>query len=145
MLRTLTIVLALTSVTTLAYAQSAAIGQRKEILKGWGNLAKEPGDMLKGDAKFDLAKVQALLTSLKEGAPKLRPFFPLTARRAKPARYLQFGKRMPISWAALTRLPLMPQQQRPPLRMKRASKPNSPKSSAIAVAAIVNTAAHNKF
>ena len=89
MLRTLTIVLALTSVTTLAYAQSAAIGQRKEILKGWGTLAKEPGDMLKGDAKFDLAKVQALLTSLKEGAPKLKALFPADSKtgetRALPA------------------------------------------------------------
>lgn len=61
---------------TAVYAQSAAIGQRKEILKSFGAAFKEPGAMAKGEAAFDLAKVQAALKTVAEGAPKLPALFP---------------------------------------------------------------------
>ena len=61
---------------SLVYAQSAAIGQRQAILKTFGGAMKDPGGMLKGEIPFDLAKVQASLKVLAEGAPKLKDLFP---------------------------------------------------------------------
>jgi cytochrome c556 len=76
MLRIVAAVAALAVGATVVYAQSAAIGQRKEIFKSFGGAAKEPGGMMKGDIPFDLAKVQASLKTLATGAPKLKDLFP---------------------------------------------------------------------
>ncbi len=57
-------------------AQSAAIGERQAILKGWGDATKEPGGMLRGQVPFDLAKVQAALNTYVAGAKKLPTLFP---------------------------------------------------------------------
>lgn len=76
MLRIVAAVAALAVGATVVYAQSAAIGQRQAILKTFGGSFKEPGAMMKGEAPFDLAKVQASLKTLSDGAPKLKDLFP---------------------------------------------------------------------
>jgi cytochrome c556 len=76
MIRLLSVVAAVAVGATAVYAQSAAIGQRKEILKSFGAAMKEPGGMMKGETPFDLAKVQASLKTITEGAPKLPALFP---------------------------------------------------------------------
>ena len=76
MIRVLSVVAAIAVSATAVYAQSAAIGQRKEILKSWGAAMKAPGTMVKGEAPFELAKVQASLKTIAEGAPKLEGLFP---------------------------------------------------------------------
>jgi cytochrome c556 len=76
MLRIVAAVAALAVGATVVYAQSAAIGQRKDIFKSFGGAMKEPGGMMKGEVPFDLAKVQASLKTLSEGAPKLKGLFP---------------------------------------------------------------------
>jgi cytochrome c556 len=59
-----------------AAAQSAAIAMRQEILGSFGSAVKEPGAMLRQEAPFDLAVVQASLKKIAEGAPKLKTLFP---------------------------------------------------------------------
>ncbi len=76
MIRVLSILAAVAVSATAVYAQSAAIGQRQEILKSWGAAMKEPGGMMKGTTPFDLAKVQASLKTIADGAPKLATLFP---------------------------------------------------------------------
>ena len=62
--------------STAVIAQSAAIGQRKEIMKGVGGAAKDPGAMMRGEVPFDLAKVQASLKVYSEAAKKMPALFP---------------------------------------------------------------------
>ena len=76
MLRIAATVAALAVGATAVFAQSAAIGQRQEILKTFGGAMKEPGGMMKGTTPFDLAKVQASLKILTDGPPKLKELFP---------------------------------------------------------------------
>ena len=57
-------------------AQSDVVAQRTTILKTFGAGIREPGAMLRGEAPFDLAKVQAALAAIKTGAPQLPPLFP---------------------------------------------------------------------
>jgi cytochrome c556 len=76
MIRILSLAAALAVGATAVYAQSAAIGQRKEILKSFGGAMKEPSGMAKGEVAFDLAKVQASLKTIAAGVPKLPALFP---------------------------------------------------------------------
>lgn len=62
--------------TAVAAQKLEVIKARKEILKGFGAAAKDPGAMMKGDAKFDLAKVQAALKTFQAGTAKLPDLFP---------------------------------------------------------------------
>ena len=65
-------------VATVVLAQGAvspAIKERQQVMKGQGTAAKEPGAMFKGDAPFDLAKVQASLKSLQQSAAKAPSLF----------------------------------------------------------------------
>lgn len=55
---------------------TAAITARKDAMKALGGATKDPGAMAKGDAKFDLAKVQASLKTLESGAAKGKTVFP---------------------------------------------------------------------
>ena len=62
---------------TVAYAQNTGIiKERKEHYKAMGNATKEPTAMFKGEAPFDLAKVQASLKVLGEKPPLLPKLFP---------------------------------------------------------------------
>ena len=76
MMRVLSVVAAIAVGATAVYAQSAAIGQRKEAMKAIGGAMKEPGGMMKGEIPFDLAKVQASLKIITDGTPKLPALYP---------------------------------------------------------------------
>jgi cytochrome c556 len=76
MIRVLSVVAAIAVGATAVYAQSAAIGQRKEIMKSWGGAMKAPGAMAKGEAPFDLAKVQESLKTIADSAPKILSLYP---------------------------------------------------------------------
>jgi cytochrome c556 len=58
-------------------AQAAdPIAARKDVLKGFGAAAREPGQMLRGEAPFDLAKAQNLMRVLSAGSKTLPGLFP---------------------------------------------------------------------
>ena len=56
--------------------KSEAIRKRQDIFHSFGVAVKEPGAMLRNEAPFDLAVVQASLKTLADGAPKLKSLFP---------------------------------------------------------------------
>jgi cytochrome c556 len=77
MLRILSVAALVAVGTTAVTAQKLdIIKARKEILKGFGAAAKDPGAMMKGEQKFDAAKVIAALRKIQEGAAKLPDLFP---------------------------------------------------------------------
>jgi cytochrome c556 len=62
---------------TAAFAQNAAvIKERQDLLKEVGDAVKPVGAMFKGEAEFDLAKVQHALSVIQKNAPLLPPLFP---------------------------------------------------------------------
>jgi cytochrome c556 len=67
------------------------IAARKEIFKSFGAAAREPGQMLRGEAAFDLAKAQNLLKTLAEGAPKVAVLFPESSKTGDT-------KALPVIW-----------------------------------------------
>jgi cytochrome c556 len=82
---------ALAAGTAVAIAQSAAIGQRKDILKTFGPVARDTGAMVRGEAPFNLATVQAGLRVIAEGSPRLIPLFPADSQTGDT-------KALPIIW-----------------------------------------------
>jgi cytochrome c556 len=77
MLRVVAAMTALAIGATVALAQNAAvIEQRKQAMKAMGGAAKGPGAMNKGDAPFELPKVQASLKTIQETAVKAKDLFP---------------------------------------------------------------------
>lgn len=63
--------------TTAAISQNAGvISQRIDVMKGAGAAAKSSGAMMRGEAPFDLAKVQAALKTYGEAAAKMPTLFP---------------------------------------------------------------------
>jgi cytochrome c556 len=60
----------------VAFAQGSAIDQRKEQLKAMGAVAGPIGKMLRGEADFDLAKVQAGLKVIEANVKTLPALFP---------------------------------------------------------------------
>ena len=76
MLRVVAVVAALAVGATAVWAQNAAgIAARKEAMKAFGGAAKGPGGMNKGDAPFELPKVQASLKTIEETATKAKGLF----------------------------------------------------------------------
>ena len=76
MLRVVAVVAALAVGATAVWAQNAAgIAARKEAMKGLGGANKEPGAMSKGDAPFELPKVQASLKTFEDTAIKAKGLF----------------------------------------------------------------------
>jgi cytochrome c556 len=76
MLRVIAGLAALAVCTTLVLAQNpAAIDQRKQSMKALGGAMKDPVGMSKGEAPFDLAKVQASLKTIQEAATKAKGQF----------------------------------------------------------------------
>jgi cytochrome c556 len=76
MLRVLAAVTALAIGATVVLAQNAAgIAARKDAMKAFGGAAKGPGGMAKGDAPFELPKVQASLKTIQETAVKAKCLF----------------------------------------------------------------------
>ena len=77
MLRVVAAMAALAIGATVVLAQNAAvIEQRKQAMKAFGGAAKGPGAMNKGDAPFELPKVQASLKTIQETAVKAKDLFP---------------------------------------------------------------------
>jgi cytochrome c556 len=54
---------------------TAVIKQRQDLMKANAEALKAPAAMLKGDAPFDLAKVQASLKALQEQSAKVKPLW----------------------------------------------------------------------
>jgi len=90
-----------------ALAQSDPIATRREIMKGVGSATGDLGKMAKGEAPFDLAKVQAALKTYADASGKMTNLFPDTSKQggdthALPkiwedkadftARFQKFGK-----------------------------------------------------
>src|SRR5438034_8893659 len=77
MLRVMAVLAALAIGATTVWAQNAAgIAARKEAMKGLGGAFKGPAAMNKGDAPFELPKVQASLKTIQETAAKAKGLFP---------------------------------------------------------------------
>jgi cytochrome c556 len=77
MLRVVLGLAALTVAATAVLAQNTgAIKGRQDAMKAMAGATKEPGAIAKGEAKFDLAKVQASLKTLESTAGKLKGLFP---------------------------------------------------------------------
>jgi len=77
MLRVVAAMAALAIGATVVLARNAAvIEQRKQAMKAFGGAAKGPGAMNKGDAPFELPKVQASLKTIQETAVKAKDLFP---------------------------------------------------------------------
>ena len=77
MLRVVAAMAALAIGATVALAQNAAvIEQRKQAMKSFGGAVKGPGAMSKGEAPFELPKVQASLKTIQETAVKAKDLFP---------------------------------------------------------------------
>jgi cytochrome c556 len=76
MLRVMAVVAAVAIGATAVWAQNAAgIAARKDAMKAFGGAAKGPGGMAKGDAPFELPKVQASLKTIEETAIKAKGLF----------------------------------------------------------------------
>jgi cytochrome c556 len=76
MFRVMAVVAALAVGATAVWAQNAAgIAARKDAMKAFGGAAKGPGGMAKGDAPFELPKVQASLKTIQETAVKAKGLF----------------------------------------------------------------------
>lgn len=77
MLRVIAGLAALAVCTTLVLAQNTAvIDQRKQAMKSLGGAMKDPTAMVKGEAPFDLAKVQASLKTIQDASTKAKSLFP---------------------------------------------------------------------
>lgn len=61
-------------------AATSAIDQRQSIMKGLGKHTKETAAMLKGEAAFDLGKVQAALKSYEDASQKMPGLFPADSK-----------------------------------------------------------------
>jgi cytochrome c556 len=59
-----------------AFAQGDVVNQRQTILKTFGAGVRDPGAMLRGEAPFDIAKVKAVLATIKTESPKLSTLYP---------------------------------------------------------------------
>jgi cytochrome c556 len=76
MLRVMAVLTAVAIGATAVWAQNAAgIAARKEAMKAFGGAAKGPGAMNKGEAPFELAKVQASLKTIQDTAGKAKGLF----------------------------------------------------------------------
>jgi cytochrome c556 len=78
MKRTLIAVAAAAALGSVAFAQtvSPSIAERKALMKGVGQVTGPVGKMLKGEEKFDLAKVQLALTTYQAASIKMPGLFP---------------------------------------------------------------------
>jgi len=76
MVRVLLTVAALVLAASLAAAQSNPIAARKALMKANGDQAKIGAAIAKGDASFDLVKVQTIFATFMEAAEKAPALFP---------------------------------------------------------------------
>jgi len=81
MLRVVLGLAALAACATVVLAQNtAAITARKDAMKALGGATRDPGAIAKGEAPFDLAKVQASLKTIESTAAKAKTVFPADSK-----------------------------------------------------------------
>ena len=81
MMRFVAVAAAIAVGATVAYAQNLnVIKERKEGFKAMAAAAKEPGAMVKGEAKFELPKVQVALKAYQTHGAKLKTQFPADSK-----------------------------------------------------------------
>lgn len=80
MLRGLAVVLLLGAGATAVLAQGDPLAERKALFKQMAAAMKEPGQMLKGEAPFDLVKVKQGLAVIAANSAKLGDLFPDTSK-----------------------------------------------------------------
>jgi len=68
---------------TAAIAQSNAVEQRQALMKEMGAQSRTLGSMMRGQAPFDLAQVQAGLKVFSENSKKAAPLFPESTKGAE--------------------------------------------------------------
>jgi len=89
MMRAFSVAIMMAAIATVAYAKSAAIEQRQDAMDAIADASKVPGGMLKGEVPFDLAKVQASLTTYQKQLAKMKDLWPDDSKvgdtRALPA------------------------------------------------------------
>jgi cytochrome c556 len=78
--------------TAVSAQNVAVIKERQDHLKSIGDAVKPVGAMYKGEADFDLAKVQAALKVMQEKAPLLPALFPDDSKTGEDTEAL------PIIW-----------------------------------------------
>ena len=142
MLRVVAVVAALAVGATAVWAQNAAgIAARKEAMKAFGGAAKGPGGMNKGDAPFELPKVQASLKTIEETATKAKGLFPDDIKTGETdALPAAFEKKADL-FAQLRQDGRRRQGRRTaPSRTRPPSRRSGPRSSPTAAAATRNTA-----
>lgn len=76
LLRPLLTAAALVAVTAVGIAQTDPIAKRREIMKGVGAAARTGTQMVKGEAPFDLAKAQQVLSTFAAAAKDFHTNFP---------------------------------------------------------------------
>lgn len=74
--RTVCVVLAVALSATAVIAQSKAIGERREIMKGVGAAAKEGAGMARGTTPYDNAKAVQIFVVYANAAEKMPGLFP---------------------------------------------------------------------
>ena len=74
---------ALALIATAGVASADALSDRQDIFKSWGDDTRPVGAMLKGEASFDLAKVQTALKNYIATAEKLPALFPDNSKTGK--------------------------------------------------------------
>jgi cytochrome c556 len=60
-----------------SHAQTDVIGQRKALMKNIAGATRDPGQMLRGQMPFDLAKVKAALETYSDAASKMPTLYPV--------------------------------------------------------------------
>ncbi len=130
---------------TAAYAQSNPIGERKDVFKSFGGALRPVGPMMRGEAPFELAKVQDALKTIADGAPKAAKLFPAGSgtgdTKALPAIWTDNAR---FSSCSRSSNP-MPRPLPPPSRMRQASRPKCRRFSAIAAPATTHSARSKPF
>lgn len=80
MMKTVIAAAAVAIFATGVAAQSDVIKERQQLMKANGAATKDPGAMLKGEAAFDLAKVQKSLATYIDTSKKFGDLFPETSK-----------------------------------------------------------------
>lgn len=80
----------------IALAQGAGvIKDRQDLMKGLAGATKDPTAMAKGEAPFDLAKVQASLKVFQDNAAKLKSLWPESSKAGETT------KALPVVWTGM--------------------------------------------
>lgn len=91
MIRGLSVVALIAIGATAVHANNSAVGERQQAMKAIAGAAKEPGAVMKGEAKFDLAKIHSSLEVYQTQAAKLKDLWPEDSKSGETAA-------LPVIW-----------------------------------------------